>query len=52
MGREFGRGIGQPFQRATVKAGKGLDLTNPIDQLADDRQKFSVELRRQSCFTW
>ena len=45
MGREFGRGIGQPFQRATVKAGKGLDLTNPIDQLADDRHPYVKNIR-------
>lgn len=45
MGTRFGKGQGDLWQRATVRAGKGLDLASPLDQLADDKHPYLENMR-------
>jgi hypothetical protein len=41
----FGRGQGELYQRATVKAGRGLDLSTPPDQLQDAYHPYLSNVR-------
>ena len=41
----FGKGLGELWQRATVKAGRGIDLSSPLDQLSDDKMPYMRNVR-------